>query len=138
MHRLRFSRKQVPEVAQIPEVVVSAWQQKNTPAVLSTVDGEGIPNVIYTAFISQYGDDAFAITDHFFSKTRDNILQGSKGAVLFLSEDGKSSYQLKGSFEYHQDGEIYEKVRASMPPELPSKAVVILRVEDIYSGGEKL
>jgi predicted pyridoxine 5'-phosphate oxidase superfamily flavin-nucleotide-binding protein len=125
-------------VAQIPEDVTSAWQQKNTPAVLSTVDDEGIPNVIYSAFISLYGEDAFAITDHFFNKTRDNILRGCKGAVLFLSEDGKSSYQLKGTFEYHEDGEIYEQIRDSMPPQLPSRAVAILRVEDVYSGGKRL
>ena len=125
-------------MATIPEVVVNAWQQKNTPAVLSTVDDEAIPNVIYTAFISQYGDDAFAITDHFFSKTRDNILQGSKGALLFLSEDGKASYQLKGTFEYHEDGDIYEQVCALMPPELPSRAVVLLKVDTIYSGSERL
>jgi predicted pyridoxine 5'-phosphate oxidase superfamily flavin-nucleotide-binding protein len=97
-----------------------------------------MPNVIYSAFISLYGDDGFAITDHFFNKTRDNILNGSKGAILFLSEDGRSSYQIKGTFEYYQDGEIVEQIRETMPPQLPSRAVAILRAEDVYSGSKKL
>ncbi len=125
-------------MAKIPEHVISAWQQKNTPAVLSTVSDDGTPNIIFTAYARQFSDDAFVITNHFFNKTLNNILSGSKGAILFLSEDGSTSYQLKGSFEYHQDDEIHEQIRKSMPANLPSKAAVILRVETIYSGAEQL
>ncbi len=125
-------------MAKIPEHVISAWQQKNTPAVFSTVSDDGTPNIIYTAYASQFSDDAFVITNHFFNKMINNILSGSKGAILFLSEDGATSYQLMGSLEYHQDDEIYEQICNSMPPDLPGRAVVILRVEMIYSGGEQL
>jgi len=86
----------------------------------------------------QYSDDAFVITDHYFCKTRDNILNGSKGSLLFLSPDGKSSYQIKGTFQYHRDDEVFEQVRNSMPPNLPSRAAVILKIDSVYSGSEKL
>jgi predicted pyridoxine 5'-phosphate oxidase superfamily flavin-nucleotide-binding protein len=125
-------------VANIPEDVINAWQLKNTPAVLSTVSADGTPNVIYTAYASMYDDDSFVITDHFFNKTRENILQGSKGAILFLSEDGNSSFQLKGTFDYHQQGELYEQIRKTMPSELPSHAVALLKIESVYSGGKQL
>ncbi len=122
----------------IPEQILAEWEQRNGPAALSTVSNDGMPNVVYTAFVSQYGDDAFIITDHFFSKTRDNILQGSRGALVFMSGDGRRSYQLKGEFEYHKDGDVLEKVRASMPPNLPSKGAAILRIKEVYSGAARL
>ena len=59
----------------LPESVLNAWRERTVPAVLTTVSDAGIPNAIYTAFVSQYSDDSFVITDHFFNKTRDNILQ---------------------------------------------------------------
>jgi predicted pyridoxine 5'-phosphate oxidase superfamily flavin-nucleotide-binding protein len=125
-------------MTRIPEYIANAWQNRNGPAVLSTVSEEGIPNIVYTAFIQLHDDDVFLITDHFFNKTRQNILRGSKGTLLFLSEDGKSSYQLKGSFEYLPEGEIIEQIRETMPPGMPGHAAVILKIDSIYAGGEQL
>ncbi|HED14072.1 MAG TPA: pyridoxamine 5'-phosphate oxidase family protein [Gammaproteobacteria bacterium] len=125
-------------MVKIPEQVISAWQERSGPAVIATASEDGVPNAIYSAYTQQYNENAFIITDHFFNKTRNNIMHGSKGALLFLSNDGKSSFQLKGTFEYHEDGEVIEQLRKSMPPELPSRAAVIFNIVSVYSGGEKI
>ena len=125
-------------MASIPEYIADAWQARSGPAVLSTISEDGTPNTIYTAYIDQYGNDAFVITDHFFNKTRDNILRGSKGSLLFLTENGKLSYQLKGSFEYLQQGAMIEEMRQSMPSGMPCRAAVIFKIHAVYAGGDRL
>jgi len=125
-------------VAIIPEYIADAWQARSGPAVLSTVSEDGSPNTIYTGHIDQHSNDAFVITDHYFNKTRDNILRGSKGSLLFLTENGKLSYQLKGSFDYQQEGGMIDEMRESTPSGMPCRAAVIFKIHAIYAGGDQL
>jgi len=122
----------------IPEEVIEAWRGKTMPATLATVSEDGEPNVIYTSFVQYHGDDRFIFTDHYFNKTRDNILNGSSGALLFISPDGRSSYQLKGKLTLQEDGELYQQMKRGMPPTLPGRAIVILDVDSVYRGGDRL
>jgi len=71
----------------IPEVVKEAWGKREGPAILATVDGSGMPNIIYVGAVGLYGDERLVIADNYFDKTRRNIKAGSKGAVLFMTSD---------------------------------------------------
>ena len=125
-------------MGRIPEEVIKAWQGKTMPATLATVSEDGEPNVIYTSFVRYHGDARFIFTDHYFNKTRDNILNGSRGSLLFISPDGRSSYQLKGSMTLQEDGELYQQMKQGMPPTLPGRAIVVFDVDSVYRGGERL
>ena len=124
-------------MASLPEVVRNAWKDRNGPVVLATISDTGMPNIIYATCVGMFGTDKLVVADNFFNKTRTNILAGSKGSLLFITKDQKA-YQVKGSFEYHKDGEIFDDMRKWNPPEHPGHAAAVLKVEQVYSGAEQL
>ena len=121
----------------LPEIVNQAWEQREGPVVLATVDAEGMPNAIYATCVSRYSEDTFVVADNFFHKTKANILNGSHGTLLFITKKGKA-YQLKGTFEYHTSGAIFDDMKQWNPERLPGHAAAALNVEAVFSGAEQL
>jgi len=121
----------------IPETVLTAWAHREGPAVFTTVDASGVPNSIYVGSLHAHDHATVVIADNYFHKTRANILAGSRGALLFLTQDRKS-YQLKGSLEYHTSGPIFDAMKQWNPPRHPGVAAAALRVAEVYSGAERL
>ncbi len=121
----------------LPEEVSKAWDNREGPIILSTVNGDGIPNSIYATCVSKYSEDTIVIANNYFSKTLENIRAGSKGAVLFITKD-KKSYQIKGSIEYHQTGPLFEDMKKWNPQKHPGHGATVLKVEEVYMGAVKL
>ena len=121
----------------LPQNVRDAWEDRDGPPVLATVSREGVPNIVYVTCVSLFGEDRFVIADNYFDKTRLNILEGCKGALLFLDKKRKS-YQVKGTFEYHKDGEFFVHMKTVNSPQHPGHAAVVLCPEEVYSGAERL
>ncbi len=119
------------------EILKEAWGLREGPAVLTTVDARGIPNSVYVLSMQLLEDGRIAIMDNYFSKTRENIKNGGKGTFLFLAKPRKP-YQAKGSIEYLTSGSVYEELKASVDPKHPRLAAAVLRVEELYSGSERL
>ncbi|MCU0522754.1 MAG: pyridoxamine 5'-phosphate oxidase family protein, partial [Anaerolineae bacterium] len=67
-------------MTQLPEAVSQAWEQREGPIVLTTVDCEGTPNAIYATCVRKVAEDTLVVVDNFFNKTRANILAGSKAS----------------------------------------------------------
>ena len=124
-------------MAALPENVRSAWEDREGPIILSTVNDDGMPNAIYATCVSTFSDDTIVVANNYFSKTLRNILAGSKGSILFMTKDGKS-YQMKGRIEYHKEGRIFEEMKHWNPPQHPGHAAAALKVEEVYRGAEKL
>jgi uncharacterized protein len=124
-------------MASLPDQVRQAWGNRDGPAILATVGENGEPNIIYVTCVAAFGDDRLIVADNYFDKTRKNILRGSKGALLFRDSMGKS-YQVKGNLEYHTEGTIFDNMKTWNPQKHPGHAVAVLRVEDAYSGAERL
>lgn len=124
-------------MAVLPEKVSKAWDEKEGPVIFSTVDNDGVPNAIYVTCVARYGEERLVVADNFFDKTRKNIFSGSKGSMLFITGDG-TSYQVKGSIEYHEKGDIFTDMKKWNPAKHPGHAAVALKVEEVYSGAEKL
>ena len=76
-------------------------------------------------------------TKGYFDKTRSNILTGSKGAILFITNEDKA-FQVKGTIEYQTEGDVFEDMKKWNPKQHPGHAAAILKVEEVYSGAEKL
>ena len=121
----------------LPPSVSSAWDKRKGPVILTTVDDNGVPNAIYATCVSKFSEDSIVVADNYFDKTRKNILTGSKGSILFITKNGKS-YQMKGSIEYHKEGEIFEDMKRWNPRHHPGNAAAVLKVDEVYAGAEKL
>jgi predicted pyridoxine 5'-phosphate oxidase superfamily flavin-nucleotide-binding protein len=121
----------------LPSSVSKAWDERKGLVILTTVDTNGVPNAIYASCVSKYSEDTIVVADNYFDKTRKNILAGSKGSILFITKDGKA-YQIKGSIEYHTEGEVFEDMKRWNPKQRPGHAATVLKVEEVYAGAEKL
>lgn len=121
----------------LPEVASHAWDKREGPQVLTTVDADGKPNSVYVLCVKKYSDDKIIIVDNKFNKTRQNILAGSPGSFLYIDNEMKA-YQVKGSLEYMQEGEIYDDMKSWVDPKYPAIAAVVLNVEEVYNGADKL
>ena len=124
-------------MAALPEKVSKAWEDREGPVILSTVNGDGIPNSIYASCVSKFNEDTIVVANNYFSKTLENILAGSKGSILFITKAEKS-YQIKGSIEYHKEGSIFEDMKKWNPKKHPGHAATVLKVEEVYTGAKKL
>ena len=76
-------------MAALPEIVSKAWDDRNGPVVLTTVDSAGVPNAIYASCVSKFSEDKLVVADNFFSKTRANIQAGSRGTLLFITNESQ-------------------------------------------------
>ena len=123
-------------MSKLPEKVLELWPLRSTPPVLTTVNSKGIPNSVYVTNITLQDDEFIAIADGAFSKTRENILGGSPGSFLFLTEN--AAIQLKGTFTYHSEVEEMEKAKTWADFKFPVKAIVRFKAEEAYNGAEKL
>jgi len=121
----------------LPEKVSKAWNDRKGPVILTTVDKNGIPNAIHATCVSKFSEDTIVVANNYFDKTQKNILAGSKGSLLFITNDGKA-FQIKGSIEYHKDGKIFEDMKSWNLTKNPGHAAAALKVEEVYSGAEKL
>jgi len=121
----------------LPKDVQEAWKNREGPAILATVAEGGEPNIIYVTCVAAFSDNQLVIADNYFCKTRRNILLGSKGSLLFRSKEGKA-FQVKGTLEYHENGEMFDYMKSWNPPQHPGHAAAVLMVKEVYSGADKL
>lgn len=119
------------------KTVAQAWDNRQGPAVLATVDAARTPNAIYVGEIRYVPGKGFIVVDNCFCKTRANIKAGTKGAILFLTKERKS-FQVKGSLSYYTQGPVFKNMRSWHDPKYPGVAAVLLGVDEAYSGAEKL
>jgi predicted pyridoxine 5'-phosphate oxidase superfamily flavin-nucleotide-binding protein len=73
-------------MAALPRNIIEAWDRRKGPVVLATVNGDGVPNIIYATCVSRYDEETIVIADNFFDKTRKNIQAGGPGSLLFITE----------------------------------------------------
>jgi hypothetical protein len=124
-------------MATLPEKVSTAWENREGPIILATVDADGHPNAIYATCVSKYSEDTLVIANNYFSKTLKNIRAGSKGTILFITKE-KASYQIKGSIAYHTEGAIFDDMKKWNPKKHPGHGAAALKVEEVYAGAERL
>jgi len=124
-------------MSKLPEDVREAWEDRDGPVILATVDKSGLPNIIYATCVAAFSDEHLVVADNYFDKTRKNLLAGSKGAILFMTKSGKA-YQVKGSLAYHTEGPVFDDMKTWNPKQHPGNAAAALNVEEVYSGAERL
>lgn len=123
-------------MALLPKAVSEAWEDRKGPSIFTTVNENQMPNTIYVTCVSKFSEDTVVVADNFFSKTQENILAGSKGSLLFMTNEGKP-YQIKGTIEYCTEGEIFDDMKG-WNASRPGHGAAAIKVEEVYSGAEKL
>ena len=121
----------------LPQIVSEAWENKQKALVFTTVSKEGIPNSIYATCVARYGENRILVANNFFHKTLENIKSGTKGSILFITNEDKS-FQLKGTLSYFEDGELFDDMKSWNPTRLPGHGVVALEIEEVFAGAKKL
>jgi predicted pyridoxine 5'-phosphate oxidase superfamily flavin-nucleotide-binding protein len=121
----------------LPKEICEAWNDRDGAVVLTTISKDGVANSIYATCVGLFNENQLVVADNYFDKTRQNILDGSAGTVLFITKAGKA-YQVKGSLEYHQDGDIFDFMKSWNPEQHPGHAAAVLVPECVYSGAKQI
>ncbi len=119
------------------ETLKTAWEKRDGPLVLATVDADGTPNAVYVLAVKLLADGRIAIADNKFHKTRANLKRGTRGSLLFMAKD-RVTFQTKGRLEYITSGPIYDDMLTWVEARFARVAVAVLHVEHLYSGAEEL
>ena len=121
----------------LPDIVSKAWDNRKGAIVFSTLSKQGIPNSIYATCVSKFNESKIVIANNFFNKTLENIKSGSRGSILFITNEDKS-YQIKGNIKYFTEGELFEDMKKWNPEKLPGHGAAVIEIEEVYASGEKL
>ncbi len=121
----------------MPEEASKAWDSRKGPIVFTTVGEKGISNSIYATCVSKYDEGTIVVANNYFDKTQKNILSGSRGSILFITDEGKS-YQIKGSIKYYTEGDVFDDMKKWNPEKHPGHGAAAVEVEEVYSGAKKL
>jgi predicted pyridoxine 5'-phosphate oxidase superfamily flavin-nucleotide-binding protein len=111
--------------------------------VLGTSSKDKMPNLIYVKFLKIYNDSQILIADNKFFKTEKNLKDNSQISFIILDKDNGKSYQLKGNVEVYKNGPIFEETvkwveELRSGPTIQTKSAVILNIEEVYSGANKI
>ena len=123
-------------MAQLPDVVKKAITKQDIFPV-ATSNQDCIPNVVYIKYLKLVDDETILIADNYLKKTRDNILGNGKIAFA-VRDEGKGSFQIKGTAERLTEGNMFDEVQKWVPDKLPRVAAVIMHIEEIYNGAERI
>ncbi len=120
-------------MVKVPDDIRESFRaQKVIP--MATVNGEGVPNVIYVGVWWWEDDETLCVVNNYLNKTLANIREN--GRVSFVCY-GKGSYQIKCVAEEATEGPLYEKARelaTKRDRPLPGRSAIVCRVSEIYQG----
>ena len=123
-------------MAQLPIAVKEAIAKQDVFPV-ATSNQDCMPNLIYIGYLKVVDDETVLIADNYLNKTRDNIL--SNGKISFVVRDEKKgSYQIKGTAERLTEGDLFDEVQKWVSDDHPKVAAIVMHVEEIYNGTEKI
>ncbi|MDD1764438.1 MAG: pyridoxamine 5'-phosphate oxidase family protein [Candidatus Methanomethyliaceae archaeon] len=128
----------------IPDNVKAALNAalKSRRIVVGTASKACVPNAVPMANIRFLDDETIIVIDNYLLKTRKNLEENPQLTLSFWDMEEKEGklatkegYQIKGKAKIETSGQLYEKTRAeikAMNPNLSAKAIVLVKVEEIY------
>jgi len=110
--------------------------KKDGSVAFGTATLEGNPNINMIGLKKLQDDETIILADNYFNKTLANIRKNNKGTILTKRAEDKLWYQLKGTYEYINEGPKYEELKKwvkLVKEALPAKGMIIFKVEKIYN-----
>lgn len=109
---------------------------KGKPGWVATASKDGMPNVAIKGSLRVLDDEHLMFADLFSLKTRKNLVENSKVAVMVADNESRKGYILKGAAELISEGPLYDQTAETIkkhPAQLPPpKYVVRITVDSIY------
>jgi hypothetical protein len=115
---------------------------------IATAARDGTPNVSIKGSLRLLDDEHLIFADLFSLKTRKNLQENPKVAIMVYEDANRRGYMFKGTAEQIASGALYDQFVENMKkamPQLPApKYVVKVTVESIYdqsagpNGGRQL
>lgn len=109
--------------------------ERENVVFFATSTADGTPNVVPIGFARPMDSKTIMIVDNYMNKTRKNLENNPK-ASLVPRDASKCPYQFKGTVEVVESGKYFDEavdwVKSVSSKHAP-KAVVLLKVEEIYS-----
>jgi len=109
---------------------------------LATATRDGIPNVVPIGGSRLRGEETIVIPVNFLNKTKNNIEENPRVAIVVSDEEKHDGYQFKGKIKIEYSGTIFEETEKFMrdfskaadidPPILP-KGAAVFTIEEVYS-----
>lgn len=119
----------------IPKSIQKIFKEDNAVA-FGTATLDGNPNINMIGIKKIQDDETIILADNYFNKTLANVQKNNKGTILTKRAEDKLWYQLKGTYEYINEGPEYEALKQwtkSIKETYPAKGMVIFKVEKIYN-----
>jgi hypothetical protein len=102
---------------------------KNKYVALATCDKEGNPHNIVVQ-VSEVNDKEIFITDNYMQKTKENIKNNPKVALVFW--EGEEGVKINGTAEYISSGKVLNKVKNLEENKgFPAKGAIVINIEEV-------
>jgi predicted pyridoxine 5'-phosphate oxidase superfamily flavin-nucleotide-binding protein len=108
--------------------------QGTKTSFLATSSKSGNPNVVPIAAVKVLDDGTMLISDQFFNKTLQNMVENPKIALSWWGDKG--GFQIKGTVTIHTNDEIFRQDVAWMKeswPKFVPKSAVLVKITDVYA-----
>lgn len=103
---------------------------------VATAAKDGTPNVSIKGSLRVLDDEHLIFADIFSLKTRKNLLENPKAAIMVYEDSSRRGYVFKGAAELPSSGPLYDQAvenTRKVMPQLPApKHVVKVAVEAVY------
>lgn len=85
------------------------------PSIISTVSGDGVPNISYLSHVVQVDDVHVALSNQFFDKTAANLSAMPRAAILLVDGGTGEQYRLETLFiRSETSGAVFERVATQL------------------------
>ena len=96
----------------------------------------GSPNVIAVYWKKLVDDSTIWLIDNYMNKTLENLKQNPNVCVSFWDNESCEGYELKGTAQYFNEGDTFEKAKEwiqSINPEKNPKGVVEVKISELFT-----
>ncbi len=121
---------------------------KDKAGWVATAAKDGTPNVSIKGSLRLLDDEHLVFADLYSLKTRKNLQENPKVAVMVYEDGSRRGFMIKGSAEQIAKGPLYDQVaegmKKAMPQLPPPKYVVRITAESVFdqsagpNGGRQL
>lgn len=105
--------------------------KKNTTVVLATANNDGQPNAIFVE-VSDLKEDIIIITDNYFERTAEFLIENNKVSLLVFEEDYSYYFKIYGESQYFTEGEYLDLVKSlEQNKEFSPKGALVIKIKEV-------
>jgi len=121
-------------MVKVPDDVKRTFEKMRVIPI-ATADTTGKPNVVLVGMWWWEDEETLVVVNNYLKKTLANLEANPQVALVGRDSEERRCFQIKCSAEIQDEGPLYEKgheMATGRERPLPGKAVVVLKVNEIY------